>query len=239
MRRFALIAAAALMASACHVGSEAKDRDAGPQTNRNFPVGAFDKIEVAGAYDIQVVEGDKPSVTATGGEAILDETEVVVEDGTLQIRPKKENGFRWNWKGTKVKFTITAAALRGVALAGSGDVNIDKVSGDFEGELAGSGSLKMASVDANNLKLSIAGSGDASGAGKANNLELEIAGSGNVDIGGLAAKTADLSIAGSGNIGANVSETAKVSIAGSGNVKVSGGAKCEVSKFGAGNVSCS
>lgn len=238
MKRMILAAGAILLAGACHIGSEAKDRDAGPQTNRDFPVGAFDRVEVAGSYDIKIVEGDKPSVTATGGQAILDETEVVVEGGTLQIRPKKDNAFRWNWKGTKVQFTITAAALRGVALAGAGDVDIDKVSGDFEGELAGSGSLKMATVDANNLKLSIAGSGDASGAGKTNNLELEIAGSGNVELGGLAAKTADLSIAGSGNIGANVSETAKVSIAGSGNVKVSGGAKCDVSKFGAGNVSC-
>lgn len=238
MNRLPLVAAAALLASACHFGGEEKDRDAGPQTNRNFPVTAFDRIEVAGAYDLKVVEGASPAVTATGGQAILDETEVVVEDGKLKIRPKKDNVFRWNWKGTKVVFTVTTAALRGIDLAGSGDVDIDKVSGDFEGGLAGSGSLKMASVDANSVKLSIAGSGDASGSGKANSLELEIAGSGNVEAGALAVKTADVSIAGSGNVGANVSETASVSVAGSGNVTIKGGAKCDVSKFGSGNVSC-
>nr|WP_294848674.1 head GIN domain-containing protein [uncultured Sphingomonas sp.] len=238
MRRFAVILATALLTGGCHVGSEAKDRDAGAQTSRTYQVGSFDKVETAGAFDIKIVTGNTASVTATGGTNLLDETEVIVEDGELKIRPKKHNGVRWNWSGAKAVFTVTTPALRSLTLAGAGDADIDKVGGDFEGTLAGAGSLRMASVDVGNLKLNIAGSGDVSGAGKASNIDLSIAGSGNVDAAQLTAKTADISIAGSGDIKANVSDQAKVSIMGSGDVEISGGAKCDVSKFGGGEVRC-
>lgn len=238
MTRMLLVATAALLTSACHIGSEAKDRDAGPSTSRTYSVGAFDKIESAGAYDLKVVSGDKPGVTATGGASLLDETEVIVENGELKIRPKNHGMFHWSGNGTKTIFTITTPALRALSLAGAGDASIDKVSGDFEATLAGAGDLKMATVDAGNLKLSVAGSGNISGAGKANNLDLSIAGSGDVDVQGLATQTADISIAGAGDVRANVASTAKVSILGSGDVEISGGAKCDVSKMGGGEVKC-
>lgn len=238
MTRILMVATAALLASACHVGSEAKDRDAGPTTNRTYQVGAFDKVEMAGAYDVKLVSGSTPGVTATGGASLLDETEVIVENGELKIRPKKHGGFHWNGNGAKAVFTVTTPTLRALALAGAGDASIDKVSGDFEATLAGAGNLKMAAVDAGNLKLAIAGSGDISGVGKANNVDLSIAGSGDVDIQGLAAQTADISIAGAGDVRANVAGTAKVSILGSGDVDISGGAKCDVSKMGGGEVTC-
>lgn len=238
MPRFMPIVAAALMTAACHIGGETKDRDAGAQTNRTFQVGSFDKVSIAGAYDVKVVTGDKAGVTATGGANLLDETEVVVENGELKIRPKDRDGFHWSWHGGKAVFTVTTPALRELSMAGAGDAEIDKVSGDFEASLAGSGNLKIASADAANLKLSLAGAGDVSAAGKANNLELSIAGSGDVDAKALAAKTADLSIAGSGDIQANVSDTAKVSIMGSGDIDITGGAKCDVSKLGGGEVRC-
>ena len=74
---------------------------------------------------------------------LLDETDVVVEDGTLKIMPKKRKGIRFNWHDGKAVFTVNAAALHGAAIAGSGGVNVDKVAGDFEGDVAGSGDLKL------------------------------------------------------------------------------------------------
>lgn len=236
--RFTSVAAAALLAGACHVGADAEDRDPGAQVTRNYQVGAFDKIAVAGPYEVNVVTGGQPGVSAKGGEHLLEETEVIVEGGTLKIKPRKKKGFSWNWRGGKAVFTVNATAIRGAAIAGSGGINVDKVAGDFDGDVAGSGDLKVGAIAGGKVKLAIAGSGGVEAAGKADSVDLSIAGSGDVRAGGLASRTADISIAGSGNVEANASESADVSIMGSGDVRVQGGAKCTVSKAGSGNVVC-
>ena len=236
--RFASVAAAALLAGACHVGADAEDRDPGPQVTRNYQVGAFDKIAVSGPYEVNVVTGGQPGVSAKGGEQLLEETEVVVEGGTLKIKPRKKRGISWNWRGGKAVFTVNAAAIHAAAIAGSGGINVDRVAGDFDGDVAGSGDLKVGAIAGGKVKLAIAGSGDVEAAGKADSVELSIAGSGDMRTSGLTSRTADVSIAGSGNVEANASETADVSIMGSGDVRIQGGAKCTVSKAGSGNVVC-
>jgi hypothetical protein len=239
MIRFASVAVAALLAGACHFSADAEERDPGPEVTRSYQVGAFDKIAVAGPYEVKVVTGGQPGVSAKGGENLLAETDVVVEGDTLKIMPKKRKGFRWGWSDGKAVFTVNATALRGAAIAGSGGIAVDKVAGDFDGDVAGSGALNLASVAGGKIKLAIAGSGDVSAAGKADSVDLSIAGSGDINAGGLAAQTAEVSIAGSGNITANASGTADVSIMGSGDVELTGGAKCNVSKHGSGDVRCS
>lgn len=235
------VVGAALAIGGCVNGSRAED--AGPMAERDYQVGAFDKIELAGAYDATVKTGSAPSIHAKGGENLLEHLVVEVKDGTLQIHPQKRNGIHWGWggKNNKVELTITVPSLRGAELAGSGGIRIDKVTGDsFEGAVAGSGDLTVDQVDVGNLKLGIAGSGDArAGSGKARTVAYEIAGSGGIDAKGVVAEDADVSIAGSGGVSVNASKTAKVSIAGSGDVDVTGGAKCTTSKVGSGDVRCS
>lgn len=238
-RRFVTAAAVALLAGACHVGSKAESREAGPEVSRTYQVGSFDKLAVSGPYEVNVVSGGQGAISAKGGANLLDETEVVVEDGTLKIRPKKRNGIHFNWHDGKAVFTVNAAAIHGAAIAGSGGVTIDKVAGDFDGDVAGSGDLKLASIAGGKIKLAIAGSGGIDASGKADAVDLSIAGSGDIRAGGLSSRTAEVSIAGSGNIAAHASESADVSIMGSGDVEIGGGAKCSVSKAGSGNVNCS
>lgn len=239
MIRTATIAAAALAASACHVGAEAEERDPGSTVSRNYQIGAFDRIEVAGPYDVTVSTGGAPGAQATGGDKLLDETEVIVEGNTLKIRPKKENGIRWSWgrQGT-ARFTVTTAMLRGAAIAGSGGISVDKVDGDFKGVIGGSGDLALAAVKGGAIDFAIGGSGKITAAGTAQSTSIKIGGSGNVDASALAAKTASVAIGGNGNVKANASDSATVKIAGSGNVAITGGAQCSVSKAGSGNVTC-
>lgn len=236
-----LIPIVALLASGCHFNTAAEAREAGPAVDRSYPVGAFDRIAVAGPYDVTVRTGGQPGVTAHGGKAVLAETEIVVEDGVLKIRPLKTNGWNWGWNHHgRVSIAVTAATLRGAALAGSGDLRIDRIAGgDFKGEVAGSGDLSVASLAAGAVQLSIAGSGDIAAAGTAQKLDLNIAGSGDIDASKLQAAEASVSIAGSGNVRAHATASADVSVMGSGDVELTGGAKCSVSKHGSGDVRCS
>ena len=97
-RRLITIAVAALAASACTIRADTEERDPGESVSRSYPIGAFDRIEVAGPYDVAVTTGGQPGVSATGGDKLLDDTEVTVEGNVLKIRAKKmRDGFDFNW----------------------------------------------------------------------------------------------------------------------------------------------
>lgn len=237
--------AAALMAIAAATPACSQDRadNGGATVSRNYSVGGFRQIEVAGPYDVDIRTGATAAVSVKGSEKLLERTVVEVKGDRLIIRTERQKGwFRMGWstKG-KAQFVVTVPELKAATIAGSGDIRIDKVSGpSFEGTIAGSGGLGIGNVEVEMLKLSIAGSGDArAGAGKAQNAEYEIAGSGGVEAGGIAAQALKVSIAGSGNVRAQAARTADVDIVGSGDVVVTGGAKCNVSKAGSGDVRCS
>jgi len=233
-----MTAATAVLAG-CGI-ARGKEEDAGPTTERDFQVGNFNQIELTGGYDVNVKTGSAPSVHAKGGQNVLDRLEIKVVNGVLQIGSKKRSAFNWGKHG-QVTLDVTVPSLAGVALAGSGDVKVDRIAGEqFEGGIAGSGNLSIENIEVARLKIGIAGSGGAkAGAGKATAAEYDIAGSGDIDAKGVASETTKVSIAGSGGIAGQATRTADVSIMGSGDVELTGGGKCNISKHGSGDVRCS
>jgi hypothetical protein len=234
----AVIAASAL--GGCQV--HAQEGGAGPTVSRSYQVGNFQQVEVAGPYDVDVRTGANPSVSAKGSEKLLEKTVVEVKGDKLVIHTENNRGFfhiGWSNRG-KATFTVTVPQLTGATIAGSGDVRVDKITGQsFNGTVAGSGGIVIGTMDVQTLKLEIAGSGGVKGSGRAQSAQYDIAGSGGVDAGAIQTKDVKVSIAGSGDVRAHSSGTANVSIMGSGDVEIAGGAKCSISKAGSGNVRCS
>jgi hypothetical protein len=236
----AVIAASAGLAG-CHAGA---GEGGGATVSRNYNVGNFRQIEVAGPYEVNVRTGSGPTVSAQGSEKLLDGTSVAVEGDKLVIKPEHSGGGLFNLGRSthgKATFTITVPQLSGAEIAGSGDINVDKVSGPaFTGSVAGSGDVDVGAMDVQSLKLQIGGSGDIkAGAGKAQSGEYQIGGSGDIDASGIQTQQIKVSIAGSGGVKARSSGAADISIMGAGDVSVTGGAKCNVSKMGSGSVNCS
>jgi hypothetical protein len=235
----ALIAASAAT-SAC---GQQRHEDAGPTVSRNYQVGAFQQIEVAGPYAVQVHTGANPGVSAQGPQKLLERTVVEVKGDKLVIHPQRHNGwFSFDFSSDRgAKFDVTVPQLSGATIAGSGDIEVDNVRGDrFDGDVAGSGGLKLDNVAVKALDLSISGSGDLEArAGSAQSANYQIAGSGGLDAGHVAAQQLKVSIMGSGDVRAHATGTADVSIMGSGDVDVTGGAKCTVHRTGSGDVNCS
>ena len=233
----------AMTAAAAATAGCTRDRDdsAGAETTRNYQVGEFNRIEVAGGYDVTVATGSAPSVRATGGERALERMVVEVRNGTLKIYTKKRSGLSFGTRRHSVKLAVTVPSLAGADVAGSGNIAVDRVAGDmFKAGVAGSGNVRLGQVDVKRLKAEIAGSGEINaGTGRAAVADYHIAGSGDIEAGGLVAEIASVSIAGSGNVAAQATGSAAVEIAGSGDVRMTGGAKCSVHKAGSGNVDCS
>ncbi len=239
MRGAIAIGLLAATASACSAG---RGESGGPAVDRNFQVGAFERIHVAGPYDVQVRTGGRPSVTARGPEKMIERMAVEVVDGRLVIHRREKRGINFGWSDDDtIQVTVTVPRLRSAGIAGSGGIRIDRIQGDsFEGEIEGSGEIDLGAVQVQNLSLAIAGSGEARARqGRAGTVKYAIAGSGEIDARNVASETAQVSIAGSGNVAANATRTATVDIAGTGDVEVTGGAECKFDKAGPGKVRCS
>lgn len=234
-----LLIAALLPLGACQSNWE-KTQDSqasGPRATRSFQLSGFDGVELRGPDDVEVKTGATFSVTAEGDASVLDQLDIRVEGGRLKVgrKPGHTSGTSRDATIRVVMPRVTAASV-----AGSGDLSVDKAEGAFDGAVAGSGDLDIASLAATQASLSLAGSGDLSvKGGSAQSLSVSIAGSGDIDAAGLRATSADVSIAGSGNLRAMVNGPAKVAIVGSGDAELSGGAKCQVSKIGSGEARCS
>ncbi len=239
-----------LIAAACSAGAQGGEtaqatgesaRATGTATQRNYEVGAFDAVTLAGSHNVVVTVGGAPSVRAEGDSETLDRLEIKVEDGALKIGSRDRNGLRISLgnKSRPVTVYVTAPSLRAANVAGSGDMRIDKVEGEaFAASIAGSGDMRIDAVRVANADFSIAGSGNISAAGGAARSDVSIAGSGDVELSDFETGTANVSVVGSGDVRLRATETADVSIMGSGDVEVAGGARCSVNKRGSGDVRC-
>lgn len=205
----------------------------------NYQLADFDQVSVEGPQDVQILYAEQFKVTATGSPEALGQIEAVVENGGLVIRPK-EGRFSGNWGLLDdVEFTVAMPRVTRVTLAGSGDVTLDRVSGEsFEGLVGGPGTLAIDQMEVERANFTVAGSGDLDASGNADTVAVNINGSGELHAGGLSAGEATVAIGGSGEADLTVLQAANVSITGSGEVDISGPGVCSVTRMGGGEVRC-
>src|SRR4029078_12422743 len=90
----AAVIASSAATSACNY---MQDESAGPTVARNYQVGNFQQIEVAGPYEVTVRTGGQTGVSAQGSQNLLDKTVVEVRGDKLLIHPQERHGFHWGW----------------------------------------------------------------------------------------------------------------------------------------------
>jgi hypothetical protein len=238
--RKAIILSSLLLLGACNVSAGAKEAEtAGVQTQRSFEVAGFDRLSVAGPHNVIVTVGGAPSMRAEGDSKQIERLEVKVVDGELQIGVKEKRGFSWSSNRQALTIHVTAPSLRGAAVAGSGDIKVDRIEGkSFAASIGGSGNIDLPAMKVEEAAFAIGGSGNIRAAGTTGTSAASIGGSGDIDLAGLQARQAKVSVAGSGNVRARATDTADISIVGSGDVELSGGAKCNIDKLGSGSARC-
>lgn len=235
-----LLIVALLPLAACQSNWEKQGQAAqasGTGATRNFAASEFTAVELRGPDNVDVKTGASFSVTAEGDPKVLDQLDIRVVDGALRVG-RKNTKDRWSSRDHGARIHVVMPKLTAAAVAGSGDMGVERGEGDFSGAISGSGDLNIADLRANAANLSIAGSGDLNVAGNAAKLSASIAGSGDMDAVRLTATSADVSVAGSGSVRGTVKGPASVSIVGSGDVELGGGAKCTVSAVGSGEARC-
>jgi hypothetical protein len=241
----AAIGALAAFGAAIATAQEGTD----PTVARSYDLTGFDAVSVVGPHHVVVTVGPAFSIRAEGPQKTLDDTEVEIEDGRLEIHPvdddrweRRGNDRQWRerWENYQpATFYVTLPAVEAVSLIGGGDMRVDRVERrEFSASVAGSGALDVAVLRVDDAHFSIAGSGDLVAHGSATRQRVSIAGSGNLRMRDVASSDASVSIAGSGNAELTVENAARVSLVGGGDVDIAGAARCDVSRMGGGRVRC-
>ncbi|MBX7482260.1 DUF2807 domain-containing protein [Qipengyuania sp. 6D47A] len=230
----AALAGAALVAGCDGMNIQIGDSEGVPLAELDLSGAAPTELVLAGPDKVIVTKGDALDIAVSGDDAAVDALRFSLDEGSLGISRENDN---WKDRGTAI-VRVTMPSLTAMVLAGSGDIEAASMAGKADVTIAGSGTAKVALLDAESLDLTIAGSGDFEAAGTVDKLDMTIAGSGKASMSGLAVGEADISVAGSGD--AEFSSDGKVdaSIMGSGTITVNGRADCTINAMGSGELNC-
>ena len=144
----------------------------------------------------------------------------------------------------KLEVRVSAEKLNGIAVAGSGDVELKNglKTDDIKISVAGSGDISGNNISCTDLDISIAGSGDINSSNiTCNDLQVSVAGSGDMKLNNVTANFTRASVAGSGTaILSGSTQEAEYSVAGSGDLLASDfvAKKASASVAGSGDIKC-
>ncbi|HTQ64181.1 MAG TPA: head GIN domain-containing protein [Puia sp.] len=219
MRKYIwLLAALPLLIGSCRFVTGKRVHGNGVIKSEERSVSTFKNVEVSGAINVYVSQGDIKPVKIEGDENLLQYIEVEQEGDKLFVREK--HGY--NLKPTaEMRIYVTAPVYNNIDVSGACDII---------------GMTKISNPE--NLALSASGAGDIKMEVDAPKLSAEISGSGSIDLKGQT-KDVDLQLTGAGHAHCYdlLSENTKVDISGAGSAQVYASVKLDAEVSGAGSVS--
>jgi hypothetical protein len=200
-----------LAVSACD-GDVFGVRGSGNVITESRDVNGFSEIAVFGSGTVRVDVNGTESLTVEAEDNIMPLLKTEVRNGRLELSIESNVS-----PTTDVTYTVTAVALDGVTIAGSGDVTATGIAADlFDVEISGSGRVEPT--------------------GTAATLIVEISGSGRYLGEGLKASVGTVRVSGSGEAVVNVTDDLDVDVSGSGGVQYIGEPTVTESISGSGDV---
>ena len=217
-----LVLAGAIAATAFKVAwgdiDDIGDRERGDDKTQTIAAADFDRISIAGVFELDVGVGGDYSLTLSGREEDLARTTAKVEDGVLTLdtgERDREGKRRLIKHGVTAK--VSLPALNGVDIAGV-------VDGDIR------------DVNAENFSADLSGVGDLNLSGTCGSFDAEVSGVGELNAEDLKCRKVDVDVSGVGGASVYASESVDARIAGIGRIEISGSpaqvSKSQSSPFG-------
>ncbi|PQA89472.1 head GIN domain-containing protein [Hyphococcus luteus] len=172
--------------------------------SQELELSGFDRITIAGVYELDVRVGDDYSIRLSGPEYEMERVEASVKNGALVLDQRKGGwGERMRNNRDGVEAVITLPSLTGL-----------EVSDVIDGEIAG--------VDAERFEIDISGVGDVSIDGQCGALDAHLSGVGELDAKGLECGKADIHVSGVGSAAVFASDEVDARVSGMGDIDVYG-----------------
>ena len=147
------------MVSHAQWNSKEKIKGNGHVISKNITTASYDKVQVNGFFDVDLLSGEEGKIVIEGEENLLDYILITVENNALKIAAEKGK-YIVPSSGKKIVISVPFQSLNEVSLCGSGDINAknDISTDNFITELSGSGDIHL-TVQAKNVIAAVSGSG--------------------------------------------------------------------------------
>ena len=199
--KMGLLGATSLCAAV--IGASAALADDKRTVVRTLDLAGFERIEIAGVYDLDVEVGPDYAITLSGPAREMERVEAEVKNGTLYL-DRKEQKRRLNWGNRdSLKAEITLPALSGLT-----------ASGVVDGIVRG--------IDAESFELDLSGVGDVDLEGECGALDADVSGVGDLDAETLECRTVKVDVSGVGDASVYASDSVDASVSGVGDIDVYG-----------------
>ncbi len=193
-------------------------RDRGDDKTMTIDVGDFDRVSVAGVFEVDVTVGGDYAVTLSGKEDDLARTSARVENGRLTLDTAKRN------EGGKRKFVKHGVTAK-ISLP---SLNAIEAAGVVDGDIQG--------IDAESFSADISGVGELTLSGNCGNFDAEVSGVGELDANDLKCRSVKVDVSGVGSASVYASESVDAELAGIGKIEIAGSpanvSKSQSSPFG-------
>ena len=193
----------------------------GNVVTKSFPIGDYDKIEIAGGVEFDYTQSAAtPALEVTLDENFFDCLDIYVKDNVLIIK-KKEDYNETGIAPTVYRIKSNSSALSKLKNTGSCTFNIlnQLNTSNLDIKLTGSGSVVCKdNMRADDLNVTITGSGSAVLKGEVDQAKIKISGSGDIDAYECRINSLECNISGSGAVKAWVINDLSYNITGSGNL---------------------
>jgi hypothetical protein len=206
------------------------------EPGRIYAPGAFDKLELAGAARVVLVQGDRDQAFIAGNDDVQKSVEVELADRQLVIRPT--GGWKF-WNTSKLFVQVEMRQLKALSLSGASDVHAPGPlrADQLKLSISGAGLARLDQLQAHQLVFQISGAGDGQLGGRVDDLALQISGKGKVVADRLQAQRARVSVSGIGNVVLWVTDDLAAHISGIGSVDYYGNPAVQRSVSGMGSIS--
>jgi hypothetical protein len=207
--------------------------------DRNFTITGFTKIRVDGPYQVTLTTDKAPFARASGDSSALNGVAIEVQGSTLVIHPDRSSWGGFPGDAHKpARIFLGTHELTAAWVNGAGSLAISRARGlSFDLALDGPGSVSIATMDVDQLRVRLAGAAVATLAGRAARVTAQLQGSSTLDAGSLAAKDALVTAEGPASAKLAVANSAKVEASGTAAVQLSGKPACTTRIYGSASVS--
>ena len=216
-------------------------------TKKTLELPEFKSIYVNSNYTVYLKQTNKQEVSVEALTEIYEVTTIKVENGVLMInvdrKPDSPNKSVWSKIddikiNPAMKLWVSVKNINELQVNGGGKIiSENSIASDYLSlAVAGSGNMEL-DIKGNNLKTEIGGSGNIILKGYATTNDIQLSGSGNLKAFDCEIESAKVKVSGSGSAELSVSASLDATVMGSGNVKHKGNTKSLTKKvYGSGTI---
>jgi hypothetical protein len=187
---------------------------------RDYPVANISAVSSSIPLELEIIQDDRESLALEDDDGRLAEVEVAMDGGTVRIRSKNRST---NWKRS-VRGVLHTKRIESIHLAGTGSIRSASIRADsLKATISGSGKIQLRRLDAKEVKVVVSGAGTVDlGSGRVEELGVTVTGAGDVIAGKLRSDAGKVAISGAGTTTLWPEKTLDVRITGVGTVRYYG-----------------